>query len=60
MRAGLSPIQIETTFAYDEDLKVNVPREMKEWYPDRNGQITGVATYGRFRRFGVTVEERVN
>ena len=59
VRAGLSPIQIVTTFAYDEDLKLNVPREMKEWYPDRNGVISGVATYGRFRRFGVTVEEAV-
>ncbi len=59
VRSGLNPIEILTTFVYNDDLQLNVPSEMKEWYPDRNGQISGVATYGRFRRFGVTVDETV-
>ena len=58
-RAGLSPIEIQVAFSYNEELKLSVPSEMKEWYPDRNGMVSGVATYGRFRRFGVTVEEAV-
>jgi hypothetical protein len=58
-RLGLQPIQVETTFAYDADLRLNLPSEMRESYPDRNGLVSGVATYGRFRRFGVTVEETV-
>jgi hypothetical protein len=58
--SGLTPIQIETTFTYDEDLRLNVPSEMKEFYPlGRNGDVYGTASYGRFRRFGVTTEEEV-
>jgi hypothetical protein len=58
-RVGLVPIEIVTTFAWDEALKLSVPAEMRESYPDRNGLVTGVATYGRFRRFAVTVGEEI-
>lgn len=51
------PPEIVTTFRHDEGLGIDVPSEMKDWYPDRNGEITGVATYGRFRRFQVTTDE---
>ena len=57
-RLGLSPIQIDTTFVYDETLDLVVPSEMKEFYPDaRVGDVRGTATYSRFRRFTVSVEE---
>jgi hypothetical protein len=46
---------IETDFAYDPDLKINVPREMRDWYAWKEFQ--GVARYQRFRRFQVQTEE---
>jgi len=49
--------QIVTSFMYDAPLDVWVPREMREQYPLSRGDLTGVATYGRFRRFGVTSQE---
>ena len=59
-RNGLTPIQIQSTFSYDDALRLNVPAEMKEWYPDgRVGEVRGVATYGRFRRFGVSTGEEL-
>ena len=59
-RLGLTSIQILTTYRYDSDLMLNVPAEMKEWYPDgRVGEIRGTATYGRFRRFGVSTGEEL-
>lgn len=61
MGLGISETRIEVMFNYDEELRLNMPSEMKEWYPDgRVGEIRGVATYGRFRRFGVTTNERIN
>lgn len=60
MGTGLAEIRIEVDFRYDENLKLNMPAEMREWYPDgRVGEIRGVATYGRFRRFGVSTSEQV-
>jgi hypothetical protein len=51
-------IQIETTFRADDDLGIDVPAQMKEWYPDpTGGDITSEATYARFRRFSVKTEE---
>ena len=50
--------QIVTTFVYDAALDVWVPGEMRERYPLARGDLTGTATYGRFRRFGVTSQER--
>jgi len=38
---------------------LNVPVAMRDWYPDGTGEIRGVATYGRFRRFQVKTEETV-
>lgn len=51
------PPEIVTTFRHDEGLDIDVPGEMKDWYPDRSGDISGVATYGRFRRFQVKTDE---
>ena len=57
-RQGLSPIEITTTFKYDDELQLVVPIEMQELYPGtRTGDIRGKATYGRFRRFAVTTDE---
>jgi len=53
-------IEITTTFTHDPDLKIDVPLLLKEWYPDRNGgDITGEASYSRFRRFQVATEEEL-
>jgi len=54
-----SPISIVTSFGPDEMLGIDVPKEMREWYPDGTGELRGVATYGRFRRFQVKTEETV-
>jgi hypothetical protein len=56
----IMPIRITTTYKFDEDLKLNVPVEMEDWYPDGDGEISGLATYGKFRRFQVQTEERTN
>ena len=41
-------------------LRLNVPAEMEEFYPGtRTGDVRGEATYGRFRRFGVSTSEQV-
>jgi len=56
LRAGEA--EIVTTFAFDVDLQVAVPVEMRERYL-RLFEITGVATYGRFRRFEVRTEEQI-
>jgi hypothetical protein len=56
LRAGEA--EIITTFAFDDNLQVAVPVEMRERYL-RLFEITGVATYGRFRRFEVRTEEEI-
>ena len=49
------PPEIVTTYRHEPELGIDVPAEMRDWYPDGNrGDIKGVATYGRFRRFQVT------
>lgn len=53
------PIRITTTFAADDSLQMDVPVEMREWYPDGVGEINGVATYSHFRRFQVSTTEEV-
>jgi len=53
------PPEIVTSFRHDEGLGIDVPAEMNDWYPDRSGEIRGVATYGRFRRFKVQTEEKL-
>lgn len=53
------PVRIVTTYRFDEDLGINVPAMMEDWYPDRAGEFRGKATYGKFRRFQVATEEGV-
>jgi hypothetical protein len=54
-----APISIITLYKFDDELGINVPIEMRDWYPDGSGEIRGVATYGRFRRFQVSTTEEV-
>jgi len=54
-----APISVITLFKFDETLGIDVPSEMRDWYPDRQGEVRGVATYGRYRRFQVTTSEAV-
>jgi hypothetical protein len=54
-----APISIITVYRFDEALGINVPVEMRDWYPDGAGEIRGVASYGRFRRFQVTTTEEL-
>ncbi len=46
--------RVLTTFAYDEQLELDVPIEMRDvtWF--NRAPITGTATYSHFRRFDVT------
>jgi hypothetical protein len=54
-----SVAEIVTTFAFDADLGMNVPSEMRDWYPNRaTATFAGVATYSHFRRFQVHTDER--
>ena len=55
--AGAAAITVTTLYKFDEELGINVPVEMRDWYPDGTGEIRGVATYGRFRRFQVKTDE---
>ena len=51
-------VEVITTFRADPELAIDVPATLKEWYPDGfGGDITGEATYSRFRRFQVTTAE---
>jgi len=54
-----APPEIVTTFRHEPELDIDVPAEMRDWYPDGRGDIRGVATYGRFRRFQVKTEETI-
>ena len=51
---------IVTTFRMDDALEIAVPSRMEERYPFGSGQVAGSATYGRFRRFGVSTEEKID
>jgi hypothetical protein len=51
--------EIVTTYRRDPELGIDVPAEMRDSYPDGSGELTGVATYGRFRRFTVRTRETV-
>ena len=59
LRLGRSSagVSIITIFKFDEMLGIDVPAEMRDWYPDGTGEVRGVATYGRFRRFQVSTQE---
>ena len=54
-----TPPEIVSTFRREESLGIDVPAEMKDWYPDSNGEVRGVATYSRFRRFAVKTDESI-
>jgi hypothetical protein len=52
------PPEVVTSFRHDDALGIDVPATMNDWYPDgTRGDIKGLATYSRFRRFGVKTEE---
>lgn len=51
------PIRITTTYRFDEELGINVPAVMEDWYTDTQGEFRGKATYGKFRRFQVATAE---
>lgn len=55
LNVGISD-RIVTTFRYDERLQLAVPAEMRESYRVGRTAFEGKATYGQFRRFGVTTE----
>ena len=50
---------ITTTFRTDATFQIDVPAEMQEQYRPTGSIVTGQATYGRFRRFGVKTEEEL-
>ena len=45
------PSTITTTFGLDEELGIHVPLEMRDSYALEKIEVSGVATYSRFRRF---------
>lgn len=48
---------IVTVFRFDERFQIAIPVEMREEYWTDTESIVGVASYSRFRRFGVTTDE---
>ena len=51
---------VTTRYQVDQNYGVAVPVDMKEEYSLANqSRVTGVATYGRFRRFGVQVADEI-
>jgi len=51
---------VTTLYQNDPMFTVAVPVEMREEYRVSNGsRVTGVATYGHFRRFNVQVDEQL-
>jgi hypothetical protein len=52
------PYTITTSFAFDERLQLAVPVEMRDSYPGYL-DMTGVATYGKFRSFQVRTAEEI-
>lgn len=53
--------KITTDFRQDDRFKIDVPIRMSEIYRLTNGRVvTGTATYGRFRRFGVSTDEKID
>ncbi len=51
------PAEVVTTYRHDDELGIEVPAEMRDYYPYGRGDVRGVATYGRFRRFQVRTDE---
>ena len=51
---------LTTTFRTDERLGIDVPAEFREEYDLRDGRVSGVASYSRFRRFQVNSSEELS
>jgi hypothetical protein len=51
---------LTTTFRTDERLGIDVPAEFREDYDLRDGRVSGVASYSRFRRFQVNSTEELS
>jgi hypothetical protein len=52
--------QIDVTYASEATVGMLVPREMREKYTSKDGSVTeGRATYARFRRYQVKVDEKI-
>jgi hypothetical protein len=51
--------EITTSFRFDDGLQMDVPYEMRESYWFGGYLVTGTATYGSFRRFQVSTEEKI-
>jgi hypothetical protein len=51
--------EIMTSFAFDPELMVYAPAEMREQYAGFEGNFTAVATYGHFRRYQVETREHL-
>jgi formylglycine-generating enzyme required for sulfatase activity len=52
---------VTTAFQFEERSGIAVPLEMREQYTLANGnRLHTVATYGRFRRFGVSANEEIH
>jgi hypothetical protein len=49
--------EVTTFFQFDEGFGIAVPVEMRENHFFGTNDVAAAATYGRFRRFGVTTEE---
>ena len=56
---SLSPPEVVTTYRRDEALGMDVPAEMRDWWPEGEGVTQGVATYTRFKRFQVWTVESI-
>lgn len=53
--------EVITSYRFDERFGITVPAQMDERYTLENGaQVSATATYGRFRRFGVTTDEQIH
>jgi hypothetical protein len=58
--SGALKARVEVTYAAEPSLGLLVPREMRERYDSKDGSvITGRATYGKFRRYQVTTDEKL-
>jgi formylglycine-generating enzyme required for sulfatase activity len=49
--------RLTTSFRVDERFQIDVPFEMREQYYLDRSQVTGTATYTRFRKFDVNADE---
>jgi hypothetical protein len=57
--SSLRPNRATTLFRFDPGLQVAVPVEMRVVWQVGRTEVSGVATYGHFRRFGVQTEEKI-